>query len=119
MAAPDENSGSFDGVLPAWLQPRPNSWLARILLVVMTSALLAADAVKILVNPFWRLYFPHDPPPLIVRTPESRFEGLDRLGYDFEPNYVQVGPSGRGQPFVDIEIRVALQYKKFVLWRKF
>ena len=28
---------------------------------------------------------------------------------------VEVGPSGRGQPFVDIKIGVALQYKKFIL----
>ena len=29
------------------------------------------------------------------------------------------GPSGRGQVFVDIRIRVALLYRKFILWRNF
>ena len=32
---------------------------------------------------------------------------------------IQGGPSGRGQPFVDIEIRVALWYKKFILKQNF
>ena len=32
---------------------------------------------------------------------------------------IQGGPSGRGQPFVDFEIRVAFQYRKFVLQRNF
>ena len=32
---------------------------------------------------------------------------------------IQGGPSGRGQAFVDIEIRVALLYKNFILWRNF
>ena len=32
---------------------------------------------------------------------------------------VQGRPSGRGQPFVDIERRVALQYKKFILRQNF
>ena len=72
MAEPDENSEAFDGVLPAWLQPRPNSWPARILLAVMISALIAANAVKTIVSPIWRMFFPHEPPPLVVRTPDSR-----------------------------------------------
>ena len=32
---------------------------------------------------------------------------------------LQGGPSGRGQPLVDIAIRVALPYKKFILWQIF
>ena len=32
---------------------------------------------------------------------------------------LQGGHSGRGQAFVDIEIRVALYYKEFILWRTF
>ena len=56
---------------------------------------IAADAVKTAVLPLWRLFFPHDAPPLVVRTPESRFSGLDRAGYDFEPNYVSF-PLGGG-----------------------
>ena len=32
---------------------------------------------------------------------------------------LQGGPSGRGQPFVDIEIRVWLKYKKLILWWNF
>ena len=35
---------------------------------------------------------------------------LDRL---------QGGPSGRGQAFLNIEKRVALWYKKFILWQNF
>ena len=31
----------------------------------------------------------------------------------------QVGLSGRGHPFVDIEIGVALNYKKFILQHNF
>ena len=40
MTEPGDNSEAFDGVLPAWLQPRPNSWPARILLAIMISALI-------------------------------------------------------------------------------
>ena len=28
--------------------------------------------------------------PTVVRTPEARFEGLDKLGYNFPPNYLTV-----------------------------
>ena len=30
------------------------------------------------------------------------------------PNTVQGGPSGRGEPFVDIEIRIVLLYEKLI-----
>lgn len=33
--------------------------------------------------------------PVVVRTPESRFQGLDALGYTFKPNYVEL-PVGGG-----------------------
>ena len=33
--------------------------------------------------------------------------------------YLQSGPSGRGQPFVDIAVSVVPLYKKIMLWQNF
>ena len=38
---------------------------------------------------------------------------------DISAEYVQGGSFGRGQAFVDIELSVALQYKKSIVWRNF
>ena len=89
-ANPDESGGGGPAAptvasrLAAWLTPQPDSWTARILYVVVISALLVANAVKIVVKPIWRRFCVPNPPPLIVRTPDSRFSGLNQLGYDFE-----------------------------------
>ena len=42
MTESGDDSEAHDGILPAWLQPRPNSWPARILLAIMISALIGA-----------------------------------------------------------------------------
>ena len=31
------------------------------------------------------------PPPDVLRTPEERFDGLEAVGYAFDPHYIQVG----------------------------
>ena len=58
----------------------------RLLLVVFDNdgESTAANAVKAVLLPVWRRFGIANPPPLIVRTPESRFSGLNQLGYDFE-----------------------------------
>ena len=99
MAAPmDENGGAAAAKptvksLASWLKdrltPEPTSWAARILYAVAISALLAVNAVKIVVKPLFRLFCIPNPPPLIVRTPDTRFNGLNLMGYDFEVSCVQ------------------------------
>ena len=98
MAAPmDENGGAAAAKptvksLASWLKdrltPEPTSWAARILYAVAISALLAVNAVKIVVKPLFRLFCIPNPPPLIVRTPDTRFNGLNLMGYDFEVSCV-------------------------------
>ena len=53
-----------------------------------------------------------------VRDESSDFSRMRQVNFIISSE-IQGGPSGRGQSFVDIEIRVALQYKKFILKRNF
>ena len=53
-----------------------------------------------------------------VRDESSDFSRMRQVNFIISSE-IQGGPSGRGQSFVDIEIRVALQYKKFILQRNF
>ena len=45
----------------------------------------------------------------------KKSRGLFVKTFKFSPSALQGGPSGRGQPYVDMEIRVALWDKKFIL----
>ena len=89
MAAPANPDHENDGLAPAmksrlrrWLQP--NAWPVKILEALVLLALLVANAIKIVVKPIWRNFFIYNAPPLVVRTPDSRFSGLDELGYKFQ-----------------------------------
>ena len=58
-------------------------------LLFVTLVLIAANLVKIILKPIWRFLL-GSRMPVVVRTPEERFEGLDRLGYNFQPNYLSI-----------------------------
>jgi len=59
------------------------------LLLALILTTLFLNLVKIVVRPCWRLLM-GSRVPVVVRTPEDRFEGLDRLGYDFESYYLSI-----------------------------
>ena len=50
--------------------------------------LVVLNVAKFVLYPVYRLLVPRVIP-LVVRTPEERFEGLDQLGYNFTPNYLK------------------------------
>ena len=63
------------------------------LLLIRLPVLLALTAlylIKIMVRPFYRELLAKRRLPLVVRTPEERFRGIERLGYTFKANYVQL-----------------------------
>jgi len=100
MAYPASPDHENDGLVPAmksrlrrWLQP--DGWPAKILEALVVLALFVANAIKIVAKPIWRNFGIPNPPPLVVRTPDSRFAGLDALGYNFKANYVSF-PFGGG-----------------------
>ncbi len=61
-----------------WVLYGPVLWLLYCLTIV-----------KSIVQPFIRIVT-STRGPLVVRTPEECFEGLDKLGYNFKENYVQL-----------------------------
>ena len=58
------------------------------LLILLILLSLVFNLVKIILRPLWRLLM-GSRVPVVVRTPEDRFEGLHRLGYNFEPYYLR------------------------------
>jgi len=66
--------------------------LSPLQVTVLTIALLILvilNIVKIIVKPIWSfLLGPRIP--LVVRTPEDCFQGLDKVGYTFAPNYLSI-----------------------------
>ncbi len=46
--------------------------------------LVFLNVVKMAVKPLWRSIVAPKSTPLVVRTPEDRFDGLHHLGYNFE-----------------------------------
>ena len=63
-------------------------WAKTSLLIFLILLLILINLLKILLKPLWRFLL-GSRLPLIVRTPAERFEGLDRLGYDFKENYLR------------------------------
>ena len=63
-------------------------WAKTSLLIVLIILLLLLNLLKILLKPLWRFLL-GSRLPVIVRTPEERFQGLDKLGYDFGENYLR------------------------------
>ena len=59
---------------------------AVLIYLVWLSLLL--NLAKIILRPLWR-FLMGSRVPVVVRTPEDRFEGLQRLGYNFEPYYLR------------------------------
>jgi hypothetical protein len=57
-----------------------------LLCLIILSLLL--NIVKIILKPVWRLLM-GSRVPVVVRTPEDRFEGIEKLGYNFQPNYLR------------------------------
>ena len=57
-----------------------------LILSLLIVFLILTNLIKILLKPIWRLLL-GSRVPVIVRTPQDRFEGLAKLGYDFKENY--------------------------------
>jgi len=58
-------------------------------LVFLVFLSLFLNLVKIVLRPVWRLMM-GSRVPVVVRTPDDRFEGLRSLGYNFEPYYLSI-----------------------------
>ena len=58
------------------------------LLTLVLILLIFLNLIKIIVKPIWSFLL-GGRIPLVVRTPEDRFEGLEKLGYNFKPNYLR------------------------------
>ena len=61
----------------------------NIILGLALPVLLVLHLVKYLLTPIYRL-LRSSRVPTVVRTPESRFGGLEKLGYPFAPNYYSI-----------------------------
>ena len=59
-----------------------------LILSLLIIFLIIINLLKILLKPIWRLLL-GSRVPVIVRTPQDRFEGLAKLGYDFKENYLR------------------------------
>ena len=64
----------------------------NIILGLVLPVLLVLHLVKYLLTPICRL-LRSSRVPTVVRTPESRFGGLEKLGYTFAPNYYSIDVS--------------------------
>ena len=64
----------------------------NIILGLVLPVLLVLHLVKYLLTPIYRL-LRSSRVPTVVRTPESRFGGLEKLGYPFAPNYYSIDVS--------------------------
>eukprot|EP00091_Calanus_sinicus_P016690 TRINITY_DN3618_c0_g1_i2.p1 TRINITY_DN3618_c0_g1~~TRINITY_DN3618_c0_g1_i2.p1 ORF type:complete len:144 (-),score=31.53 TRINITY_DN3618_c0_g1_i2:144-548(-) len=63
--------------------------LAMVVVLLLTILLVLLNLVKTVVSPIWRLMMGARVP-IVVRTPEERFRGLEKLGYTFKPNYMSI-----------------------------
>jgi len=61
----------------------------NVILGLVLPVLLVLHLVKYLLSPIYRL-LRSSRVPTVVRTPESRFGGLEKLGYPFSPNYYSI-----------------------------
>ena len=64
----------------------------NIILGLALPVLLVLHLVKYLLSPIYRL-LRSSRVPTVVRTPESSFGGLEKLGYPFAPNYYSIDVS--------------------------
>ena len=69
----------------------------NIILGLALPVLLVLHLVKYLLSPIYRL-LRSSRLPTVVRTPESRFGGLEKLGYPFAPNYYSIDVSSQQPP---------------------
>ena len=63
--------------------------LIMLVLLLFTIILVLLNLAKTVVSPIWRLIMGARVP-IVVRTPEERFRGLEKLGYTFKPNYMRL-----------------------------
>ena len=68
--------------------------LKTVISLLVLLVLLALNVIKFIFNPFFKAIF-SPRTALTLRTPDSRFSGLDKYGYTFSPNYVDL-PLGGG-----------------------
>ena len=71
-----------------------NSTLKTVISVFVLLLLLFLNTVKFILSPFFRAIFAARKA-LTIRTPDSRFAGLEKYGYTFQPNYAEL-PLGGG-----------------------
>ena len=62
--------------------------LVSCLLLLLAASLALLSLLQQLLRPLLRLLLPARPP-LVVRTPEQRWQGLEELGYTFSPHYLR------------------------------
>lgn len=58
-------------------------------LALLLAIVLVLNLIKTILKPLWRAVAASRVP-VTVRTPEDRFNGLEKLGYNFEPNYFSI-----------------------------
>ena len=68
--------------------------LRRVIHVLVVLLLILLNVIKSILSPFFKAIFAPQTA-LTLRTPDSRFSGLDKYGYTFSPNYVDL-PLGGG-----------------------
>jgi len=64
-------------------------WWKVGLLFLLVIILILLNLIKYILKPIWRFLL-GSRVPVVVRTPEERFENLDKLGYNFQPNYLSI-----------------------------
>ena len=69
------------------------SIIISLISVIVIIWLLIVYIYKVILSPFLR-HFTSEPTPLVVRTPENLFAGLDTFGYNFAPNYFHFSLGG-------------------------
>ena len=62
--------------------------LVSCLLLLLAASLALLSLLQQLLRPLLRLLLPARPP-LVVRTPEECWQGLEELGYTFSPHYLR------------------------------
>ena len=64
-------------------------WWKVGLLFLLVILLILLNLIKYILKPIWRFLL-GSRVPVVVRTPEERFDNLDKLGYNFQPNYLSI-----------------------------
>ena len=61
-------------------------WYKVTILSLALIILILLNLIKMIIKPILRFLL-GSRTPVVVRTPDERFENLDKVGYNFKPNY--------------------------------